>query len=238
MRKLTKTNTPECLQTFIDGQLAIQPQPVNLTYRDFPQKAALCEVLTREQFGLCGYTGTPVDDRIGHYQASSSRVTFRNHIEHLKCQHACRREVVDRGEEYGRVVADDLNYQNLIAALEVRGAKVEHFGAVAKAAQSISVLPTEQGCADRFAFREGDGSVDGVDNSATNCVSVLMLNHQTLKGWRLAALSTWLDPEIVQTRDDVIRVIEAVTAPVAQRLPEFAFVIESVARGYLNEDDV
>lgn len=238
MRRLDKANVPECLQTFIDGQLAIKPQPVNLTYREFPQKAALRELLTREQFGLCGYTGTPVDDRIAQYQPGNAGTTFRNHIEHMKCQQACRAEVVNRGEEYGRVVADDLNYQNMIAALEVRGAEVEHFGAVAKAAQALSVLPTHGGCEERFVFREGDGSVEGVDDAATDCISVLALNHQTLKGWRLSALSTWLDPEVVQTRDDFIGVIRAVTTPVAERLPEFAFVVESVAKGYINENDL
>lgn len=237
MRRLTKAGTPECLQKFIDDQLAILPQPINLTYGDFREKAELQEILTREQFGLCGYTGTPVDDRIARYQPVSLGLNFRNHIEHLKSQQACRAEVVGRGEEYGRVVADDLNYQNMIAALEVRGATVEHFGAVAKAAQPLPVLPTDQGCEERFAFREGDGSVHGLNEAATNSVSVLKLNHQTLKGWRLSALSTWLDPEIVRTRDDFVKVIEAVKVPVDQRLPEFAFVIESVAKGYFNEND-
>lgn len=147
MRRIAKTNVPECLQTFIDGQLAIQPQPVNLTYREFPNKSALREALTNEQYGLCGYTGTPVDDRIAQYRPGNSGTSFSNHIEHLKCQQACRTEVVARGEEYGRVVADDLNYQNMIAALEVRGAEVEHFGAVAKAAQTLPVLPIHEGCA-------------------------------------------------------------------------------------------
>jgi hypothetical protein len=238
MRRIVKANVPRCLQSFIDGQLAIQPQPVNLTYRDFPNKAALRKALTQEQFGLCGYTGTPVDDRIADYQPGNPGSTFCNHIEHLKCQQACRAEVVERGDEYGRVVADDLSYQNMIAALEVRGAEVEHFGAVAKAAQVLAVLPTQEGCAERFVFREGDGSVDGVDGPASDCIPVLALNHQTLKGWRLSALSTWLDPDVVQTQDDFIGVIQAVTAPVAERLPEFAFVIESVAKGYINEDDL
>jgi hypothetical protein len=100
------------------------------------------------------------------------------------------------------------------------------------------VLPTEQRCEELFEFREGDGSVDGVGKDAADRISVLLLNHETLKGWRLSALSTWLDPEIVKSRDDVIKVLEAVRTPISQRLPEFAFVIESVAMGYVNEDDV
>lgn len=238
MRKIAKTDVPECLQTFIDGQLAIQPQAVNLTYSDFPNKAALREILTREQNGLCGYTGTPVDDRIAQVQAVNSGITFSNHIEHLKCQQACRAEVVDRGEEYGRVVADDLDYRNMIAALEVRGAQVEHFGAVVKSAQRLPMLPTEEGCEERFVFHEGDGCVAGADDAAEGCISVLALNHKTLKHWRLSALSTWLDPEVVQTRDDLLEVIHAVTTPVNECLPEYAFVIESVAKGYFDESDL
>ncbi len=238
MRRIAKTHVPACLQTFIDRQLAIQPQPVNLNYSSFPDKADLREILTREQHGLCGYTGTPIDDRIAQFQADNGGTTFRNHIEHLKCQQACRAEVVDQGEEYGRIVADDLDYRNMIAALEVRGARVEQFGAVAKAARPLSVLPTQADCEERFVFREGDGSVGGVDDAAENCISVLALNHQTLKGWRLSALSTWLDPEVVQTRDDFLEVIQAVTTPLDERLPEFAFVVESVARGYINENDL
>lgn len=238
MRKISKNNAPECLQAFIDGQLAIQPEPVNLTYRDFPHKAALREALTREQYGLCGYTGTPVDDRITQFQPEAVGVSFSNHIEHLKCQKTCRDEVIARGDDYGRVVADDLNYQNMIAALEVRGAMVEHFGAVAKADQTLDLLPTMDGCEEHFVFREGDGGVDGADDAGINGISVLELNHETLRGWRLSALSAWLDPEVVQTRDDFVEVIRAATIPVAERLPEFAYVIESVAKGYINENDL
>lgn len=238
MRKIVKNNVPECLQEFIDGQLAIQPAPVNLTYRDFRRKTALCEALTREQYGLCGYTGTPVDDRIRQFQPEAADFSFNNHIEHLKCQKMCRAEVEARGDEYGCVVADDLNYQNMIAALEIRGAKVEQFGAVAKADQTLDLLPTMDGCEEHFVFREGDGGVDGADDAGINSISVLKLNHETLKGWRISALSTWLDPLVVQTRDDFLEVIRAVTVPVDERLPEFSYVIEAVAKGYLNEDDL
>ena len=233
MKRIVKANVPECLQAFIEGQLAIQPNPVNVTYGDFPHKATLREMLTTEQYGLCGYTGTPVDDRIAHLQPGNADTSFRNHIEHLKCQQACRAEVAQRGEEYGRVVADDLDYFNMIAALEVRGAEVEHFGAVAKAAKPLPVLPTHAGCEERFVFEEGDGSVVGLDDDARNSVAVLALNHDTLKGWRLSALSTWLDPLIVQTREDFVNVLRAVSTPRNERLPEYAFVVESVAKGYI-----
>lgn len=238
MKRIVKGAVPNCLQSFIEGQLAIEPHPVNVTYADFPHKAALRKILTQEQHGLCGYTGAPVDDRIARLQAGDTGTSFSNHVEHLKCQQACRAEVVNRGEEYGRVVADDLDYQNMIAALEVRGAPAEHFGAVAKKARSLPVLPTDSNCEDRFVFREGDGSVDGLDAEARASIGVLALNHDTLKSWRLAALTTWLDPLIVQTRDDFMNVLAAVTTPRNGGLPEYAFVIESVAKGYINENDL
>ena len=238
MRRITKATTPECLQTFIDDQLAIRPEPANVTYRDFPHKVALRDVLTREQYGLCGYTGTPVDDRIFQYQRAHNGASFSNHIEHMKCQKVCRAEVEARGQEYGRVLADDLDYHNMIAALEVRGAKVEHFGAVAKATQTLPVLPSDEDCAERFVYLEGDGRVEGIDAAACASIAVLDLNHETLKGWRLSALSIWLDPDIVKTSGDFLRVVQTVATPINEKLPEFAFVIESIAKRYIDENDL
>ncbi|PJJ96217.1 hypothetical protein CO611_09960 [Lysobacteraceae bacterium NML03-0222] len=235
MKRINKNNTPDCIQSFIDRQLSIEPEPVNLTYRDFPRKSELRDTLTREQYGICGYTGAPVDDRISKLQSNSSSVSFKNHIEHLKCQKICRIEIEAQGKEFGRVVADDLNYQNMIVALEVCGAAVERFGAVVKADQELPVLPTMEGCEKHFVFREADGSVEGADESGISSVAVLKLDHETLKGWRLSALSVWLDPDVIQTREDFIEVIQAVTTPVDERLPEFAYVIESVARSHINE---
>lgn len=232
MRLIVKGVTPTCLQEFVDAQLAIEPEPVNLTYRDFPQKRLLREILTQEQYGLCGYTGAPIDDRLAPEAAG---VCFKNHVEHLKCQHACRCEVVDRGEEYGRVLGDDLDYRNMIAALEVRGAQVEHFGAVSKAALALSVLPTQEGCDSEFLFREGDGSVDGLNDAGRSAVSALALNHETLKGWRLSAIAAWLDPLIVQTREDFMNVLHEMTTPRDERLPEYAFVVASITKRYLRE---
>jgi hypothetical protein len=233
VRQILKQAVPACLQNFIDGQLAIVPEPVNLTYRDFPSKGPLRLILTLEQYGLCGYTGVAVDDRISKLQSLGGYVNYSNHIEHLKCQQACCADVAANGQEYGRVLAEDLDYRNMIAALEVRGAEVEHFGAVAKTSQSLPILPTNESCAECFAFREGDGGVDGRNADATTSIEVLALNHETLKIWRLAALGAWLDPHIVQTRDDFLAVLRAVTVPADGQLPEFAFVIESIAREYL-----
>jgi hypothetical protein len=233
MRRIVKNQTPDCLQTFIDGQLAIEPEPVNLTYRNFRAQADLLAILTAEQFGLCGYTGAPVDERISNLKSTSGQATFRNHIEHLKCQATCRKELADCGGEYGRDLCDDLNYFNMIAAVEVRGAESEHFGAVKKKDLSLPVLPTQEKCDEHFKFREVDGGIEGLKEEADQSISVLHLNHDTLKGWRKSAIAAWLDPEVIQTLEDFEEVAQAMEEPVEGRLPEYAFVIGSIAKGYL-----
>jgi hypothetical protein len=233
MRPINKGTAPQCLRAFISSQLAIEPDPVNLTYDNFPHKQSLREILTAEQYGLCGYTGTPVDERIASYEDLTGLVKFQNHIEHLKCQGACREEVAARGLEYGRVLADDLQYGNLIAALEVRGAAVELFGAVAKKDVALPVLPTDENCAEKFIFQQGDGQVQGCNDSARASIEVLRLNHPTLTRWRVSALTSWLDPEVVKTPQDFEDVLRAVTTPHNGRLPEFAFVIEAITREYV-----
>jgi hypothetical protein len=235
MRKITKNGTPECLQQFIDAQLAIEPSPINITYNDFDHKKQLRDILTEEQYGLCGYTGAAVDDRIARLQAANNRIRFSNHIEHLKCRKTCREEVRARGQEYGRVVGDDLAYSNMIAALEVKGAEAEQFGASKKGSQVLPVLPTDDDCLERFVFREGDGAIDGVDESAERSIEVLRLDHTTLRSWRSAAIAAWLDPEIVADANDLREVLRAVTEPQDGLLPEFAFVVESIPRQHLDE---
>lgn len=234
MRNIAKSQPPECLQTFIDGQLAIDPEPVNLTYGDFRDKSKLLGELTAEQFGLCGYTGAPVDDgRISKLKSPSDEVTFRNHIEHLKCQEICKGELITAGRVFGRDIGDDLSYFNMIAAVEVRGSEREHFGAVRKKNHSLPVLPTQNDCNVHFSFREVDGGIDGLTDEGTESINVLQLDHETLNGWRKSAIEIWLDPEVIQSREDFTEVIQAVEMPVDGKLPEFAFVIGAIAKGYL-----
>lgn len=233
MRRITKGAPPECLQAFIDGQLAIEPEPVNVTYEDFRAKAELLAILTSEQFGLCGYTGAPVDERISNLKSPSGKSTFKNHVEHLKCQATCRTTLTESGGVYGRDLADDLNYFNMIAAVEVRGVESEHFGAVKKKFHFLPVLPTQENCGERFKFREVDGCIEGVDEDGVKSIDVLQLDHETLNGWRKSAIEIWLAPEVVQTRQDFEEVIRAVEMPVEGRLPEFSFVIRAVAKEYL-----
>ncbi len=233
MRRIAKSQAPDCLQTFIDGQLAIKPVPVNVTYGDFRAKVELLAILTTEQFGLCGYTGAPVDERISHLEGSTGQATFRNHIEHLKCQATCKRELADCGGEYGRDFCDDLNYFNMIAAIEVRGAESELFGAVVKKDLPLPVLPIQEKCDEHFNFREVDGGIESLNNEAAQSISVLRLDHGTLNDWRKSAIDAWLDPEVIQTRQDFEEVAQAMNQPIEGRLPEYAFVIGSITKAYL-----
>jgi len=235
MRKINKqTQTPQCLVEFIELQQQTGPPVVNLCYSCFqnPRHRELLRILTEEQFGICGYTGAPVDARIGKLPPQDG-VAYSNHIEHLKCQETCKAELEAQGLEHGRDLGEDLSYFNMIAALEIRGAEEEQFGAVYKANEELRVWPIHDGCESQFRFLEGDGSVEGLDSDAQESVKVLKLNHDTLKGWRKAAIDTFLDPAVVCTREDFEAVLSAVDTPKDGCLPEFAFCIASVARQYL-----
>jgi hypothetical protein len=239
MKRIQKGQPPACLIDFIQAQQSIEPEPVNLNYANFPQKPLLRASLTAEQFGLCGYTGAPVDDsRIPSLQASSGQAAFASHIEHIKPQHACRQELEAAGGVFGRDLCEDLSYANMIAALDVRGARAEQFGASRKGGHSIPVTPLDGECEERFRYREADGIVEGADDDADACIERLLLNHETLKRWRLKAIQTWLAPEVFETETDLRRIVLAVTVPQNGTLPEFAHVIEAVIKGYLNEANV
>jgi len=234
VKYIAKRQCPECLQNFIDAQLAIEPDPVNVTYSSFPDKPRLLDELTREQYGLCGYTGAPVDaGRISRLQGSSaSQVRFRSHAEHLKCQDICKQEVVSAGKVHGSVVGDDLNYQNMIAALEVNGSEVEQFGAAIKKNHSLPVLPTHANCQDHFSYRS-DGGVDGSTVDGGTTAKTLKLDHKTLRDWRASAIEAWLPDEIIESKKDLIDIIDSLRQAVNGNLPEYAFIIEAIALRYL-----
>lgn len=234
MKHVAKKQCPDCLWNFIKGQLSIEPEPVNVTYRCFPDKPTLLHLLTEEQFGLCGYTGAPVDEeRISDLQNSTdSEASFESHIEHLKCQDACKHEIRSSGRAYGSALGDDLNYYNMIAALKVEGSEEECFGAVIKKNYFLPVLPTHRDCQDHFRYRE-DGGVDGRSAVGTETIDILKLDHKTLFDWRSSAIDAWLNDEIIRSKDDVLEIISAVQEVVDGRLVEYAFVIEAIASRYL-----
>jgi hypothetical protein len=235
MRRIKKQQPPEPLRSFIERQLAIDPEPVNLTYNNFRSKAELLAILTSEQFGLCGYTGAPVDERISSLSNPSGKAKFGNHIEHLKSQEKCKQELIDSGRVYGRDLGDDLDYFNMIAAMAVKGCEREHFGAVAKMNRPLPVLPTQERCDEHFRFSEFDGGIEGLTQDGAKSIHVLQLDHRTLAGWRKSAIDVWLDPAVIQTRKDIETVAQAMELPIDGKLPEFAFVIGAIAKGYFDE---
>lgn len=233
MRRIIKNDIPpDCLTSFVTAQQSIETGVVNLTYDDFPRKKELLDVLTSEQFGLCGYTGVAVDDRISGLSHRDNSVVFSNHNEHMKCQDVCKQELADKSLIYGTDLADDLDYFNMIAALEIKGSESEHFGAVIKKAHALSVLPTDEGCEQRFLFQEADGKVVGLDNDACESIKVLQLNHETLIGWRKAAIDAFLNPEIVKTIEDFEEIVDTIDTPQNSKLVEFSFVIKNIAQQY------
>jgi hypothetical protein len=234
MRYIAKEDVPACLQNWVDAQLAME-ETVNVTYAAFPSGKQLLEELTDEQFGLCGYTGAPVDEgRVSSLKISAaSPAPFGNHIEHLKSQAVCKKEVRSAGLTYRRVLGDDLNYHNMIAALEVKGSEVEQFGAAIKKDKILPIFPTDPECHDHFSYRE-DGGVDGRTEAGSEAISLLRLDHQTLCGWRVSAINEWLDDDILQSREDIHEIITALRMAIDGKLPEFSFVIDAIASGYLD----
>lgn len=235
MRHIVKEATPDCLQKFIDDELGIDPEPANLTYRSFGNKKELLKCLTDEQFGLCAYTGVNLDsDSIENLNQTDKRtIKYKNHIEHLKSQHHCKQELKEQGLEYGRVLGDDLAYNNMVAALETNGAKREQFGAKIKENKVLPISPLDPQCEDVFKFLEADGGIEGRTDAARDSIEVLKLDHKTLTEKRLDAISAWLDPEIIVTPDDFHHVIQKIITPVEGKLPAFSFVIKSIAEEYL-----
>jgi uncharacterized protein (TIGR02646 family) len=219
MRRIVKGAAPECLTTWIRLQ---SPAEVNLTYENFRDKPALLRTLIAEQYSLCGYTGFRVDPA-------------NSHIEHVKPQTICRGELEAAGGTVGRDLCDDLNYDNMIAALTREGRKP--FGATAKGGwwePTQFVSPLDADCETRFVFDLlGDiNPRDPADGAVAKTIDVLKLKHQTLIDARRGTLEGFL-PEDLLTREYLEDVVTRVDVPVNDELPEFSFVIKSVAEDLL-----
>ena len=242
MRHIAKQPTPPpSLAGFLQVQL---PVGVNLDYdQGFTRKPQLRRELVAEQFGLCGYTGAPIDERLASLAPISStgtgqtlpRVSFEAHTEHLKPQSTCRQELVARGKRPGIDLGEDMDHRNMIAALLVKGAEREQFGAAVRGDTPVPVWPTHPGCDRRFRYHR-NGGVEGRDSGAKETVEVLKLHHGTLCGWRQAALDVFLDPSVVVTHEDLRELISRIDQPRNGKLAEYSFVVRSVAVAMLGED--
>jgi hypothetical protein len=224
---------PPSIATFLQNQL---PVGVNLDYdQGFGRKEELLHELTAQQYGLCAYTGAPIDDRMANLQpppSAQSRPRFLAHNEHLKPQSVCKKELIDGGKSLGRDLGDDMDYHNIVAALLVEGSDKEQFGAASRGNQLLPVWPTHPNCETRFMFAR-DGKIMGVGVDGVTTVDVLRLNHETLTGWWLATFDVFLDPRVIQTREDVEALIARLDQPQNGRLVEYCFCIKNVAKSML-----
>lgn len=236
MRYLPKaTAPPPALAAFLAVQL---PLGLNFDYEHgFTRKRELREELIAEQYGLCGYTGVALDDRLTKRQQTAAEQPpptpkFQAHIEHLKPQSVCRAELVARGQVPGSHPGEDMDHRNMIAALLVSGAKGEQFGAACRGATQLPVWPTHPDCEARFTHTF-DGRVSGRDADAQTTVNVLRLNHPTLKSWRQAAIEGFFPPELNFTRAELEALVVRFSQPEQGRLREFCFVLKSAAESLL-----
>jgi len=235
MRWIRKSKTPpKPLDDYLTAQL---PTGVNLSYESIP---GLLDALTEEQYGLCAFTGSAVDDRIENVDTSipeavddNHRVRIKNHVAHLKPQSVCRNELVAAGKEPGKDIGEDMDHNNMVAALEVNGTPNETFGAAAAGNwwdPNDFVKPTDKSCEGKFLYSIS-GKIDGTDQSAKTFIGKLKLDHRTLDGLRSSTIQAFFNPE---NPDDFReshfkKVISAMDIKTNNKLPEFSFVIKHVA---------
>ncbi|MGC8640418.1 MAG: hypothetical protein ACP5XB_11140, partial [Isosphaeraceae bacterium] len=211
MRFILKADDPPAS---IREWLAVQlPVGLNLDYRNFNDKPALRRELIAEQYGLCAYTGTPIDERLVGYQEAN--LVFQAHIEHVKPRAVCEAKLIARGGHYGRDLCEDMDHRNLVAALEVRRsppARSEIFGAAAHGNEILPVTPLQPGCEERFQFDE-NGGIHGLDDPARRTIALLRLDHATLMAWRRGAIAGFFPPDLELTRSEIESLIDRLGNP-------------------------
>lgn len=255
---------PTCIESFVALQIDARErnggdwQQFCVDFSSMNTKS-LRALLIEEQFGLCAYTGAGIDNRLEKrrpiYQTPPRRdYWFTSHIEHLKSQQQCRDELKDAYGTYGRDRCEDIDYHNLVAAIEVAGKESEHFGAVARKDEPLSIWPTHQDCESAFTYFL-DGTVCGMTDPAIETARLLRLDHGTLIDWRAEKIDEWFglpseDTFPVQGMDEdgadsmprpeqlpaarLREIIAAMEPPaVGDKLPEFSFVIAQIAKDAL-----
>lgn len=232
MRFIQKgSSVPDSIREFVAAQMAME-DPVNLDYESgFTRKQQLLRELTAEQFGICAYTGLPLDERLAEYNSDGLRnrnVDYRAHNEHIKSQSECKRDALAAGKRWGAEPCEDIDHRNIVAAVEVRGASSEQFGAVSRKNRSIPLPPTNERCTTEYRY-DIEGVVTGDTPDSSNTIELLKLNHDTLKGYRRSWVSVFLAPDVWESRDDLVHLIEKVSAPTDGKLTKFSFCIVSAA---------
>jgi hypothetical protein len=245
MRHIDKQReTLPCLEDWANAQVAGRAEhdgnwePLPLSYPSFGRTKELKRELLAEQFGLCAYTGAGIDveglKRRRPREQDPPRIDywFTAHIEHLKPQSACRCELEQAGGIYGRDRGEDTHYRNMVAAMLVSGSPEQQFGAAIRGDKELAVIPTSQDCERAFFFFE-DGDVIGANENGSSAISTLLLDHKTLRDWRTEAIDFHLPLREQTPSDELRRLIVEMEIPLDGRLPDFSFVIASLARQYL-----
>jgi len=200
--------------------------------------AQLCRELTTQQHGLCAYTGAPIDHRIGELEDPDDKLAFRAHNEHLKPQSVCRAELEAAGRVYGVDLCEDMDPQNIVAALLVSGAgngKVDEnglFGAAKRKNNPVSIYPTDPACETKFLYDENGGIHPRQlnDPDAQQVISILQLDHYTLETWRREAITGFVD-DLPENELRTLR--ERIRNPGTQPLPEYSFVLLQIIEAML-----
>lgn len=241
MRWISKSGQPPpSIHDYLAAQATVGH---GLDYKTFASTASpnggsrggqLCRELTVEQCGLCAYTGSGIDSRLGALNDPQARLKFSAHNEHLKPQSVCKLEM-KAPMTYGEDVGEDMDHRNIVAALLVSGggkrvAKDSLFGASRRESEPVPILPTDCDCEQRFAF-DLSGSISPAtagDHAAANTIAVLNLGHETLTGWRAQAVSVFI--EGIESRADAERIVAKTTTPDDGWLPEYCFAIRQVVQ--------
>jgi hypothetical protein len=241
MRWIDKSGpAPNALTSYISAQQALEP-PVGLSYNDYPGRRDLRDALVAEQFGLCAFTGVPIDKRDSGPKLTTSskkgQVGFSVHNAHLKPRCVCERELVAAGKSPGRDLGEDMDYKNIVAALEVKGTDSEKFGPSVAGEwwePGNCVLPTHQNCETDLRYDDG-GGIHGNNAAAVQTINKLKLGHGILSSWRREALRAFLDPANPShhTATHLQAVVTAMSQPRTGRLPDYSFVIKNVAESLL-----
>ncbi len=231
MRHIAKpAEPPPSIRDWLEVQL---PVGLNLDYQCFNDKPALRKELIAEQFGLCAYTGTPIDERLGGY--NDDNFVFQAHIEHVKPRRVCEDELAARGGVYGRDLCEDMDHRNLVAAIEVKRrppSRSEIFGAAAHGDELLPLTPLQPDCEVKFRF-DDNGGIQGVDEAASRTVELLKLTHATLVGWRRGAIAAFFPVDLQLSKEELEQLTDRLDQPTDGRLPEFSFCIRSYARSLL-----
>jgi len=246
MRWISKPALPPlAISTYLTAQTPVEH---GLDYSTFassgmPQGGSwggqLRRELTVEQCGLCAYTGAGIDERVGKLADPNGKLKFSGHNEHLKPQSVCRAELIAAGGTPGVTLGKDMDHRNIVAALLVSGSskkisKSELFGAAHRENDPVPVVPTNSTCEQRFAFDAGGGvsATDPADQSAVDTITVLNLNHETLRGWREQAIGAFV--EGIANRADAEEIVAKTTIPTNGWLPEYCFAIRQVVQSLLD----